>query len=496
MNEATAEHRDQQAKGIPFEITYRNVVGNILEKYFLHVVITLAALVWFLAPKELRFSDPAEYLMLANDLLNILNWDMDYPFEHRFSLLVIQWLSMELFGNGSFGMFLPQFLLFAGMLMVIGKSCQTVQGKTFAFVIAFAMFPYTLDIYPDLGAAVFMFFSVLLLARARDKHDGVLASVCMMIAFLFKMTAYYLAVPVLLVFCFDAMRRELNRFHLAFVLTSIGIGIGYLLFYQIGYGDALARLRTASDLSDGFLWSTGDTVSLLRRLFFNPPAEFLSHYGVALILTIVASYYLYKSNRSNQLMIAYLFGSMFLFTFGSSSFSSWQPLPFEDRMMLFAIPAFAFLSGRLIDALMKQQHLESVVRLLLLSSLTLIAHDSFSEVLKQVARPVLSNREQVRLEVIKDSDLPVILAEDKTRRMLHIYSDFNQSIEERLRVCPDLSVLHAPEKYAYLIDREQAAFLNSAYGAVNCTAELEQFIADQNITVLVDNSELLYARNL
>ena len=495
MNEAIVESKELQAESTSLRLTCSTVIRNVLEHYYLHVVLALTALIWFVAPKELTFSDPAEYLLLANDLSNILNWDMDYPFEHRLSLLSIQWLSLELFGFGALGMFLPQFLMFAGVLTVVGKSCQTLQGKTFAIVIAFAMFPYTLDIFPDLGAAVFMFFTVLLLARAQGARDGVLASVCMMIAFLFKMTAYYLAIPILLVLGIDAMRRKLNRFHFAFLLTSSGLGICYLLFYQIGYGDALARLRTASELSDGFLWSTADTVSLLRRLLFNPPSEFLSHYGVALILTIVASYYLYKSNRSNRLMIAYLLGSMFLFTFGSSSLSSWQPLPFEDRMLLFAIPAFAFLSGRFVDVLMTRRQLDSVVPLLLVCSLTFIAHDSFSDVVKKVSRPVLSSREHVRHDVIRDSNLPVILAEDRTQRFLQIYSDFNTSIEERLRVCPDLTVLQSPEKYAYLIDREQAAFLNRAYGENVCVAELEQFIADQNITVLVDNAEMLYARN-
>lgn len=496
MNEAMAEPGDLQASKKTVRPIGSNMFRDVLEQYYLHLMLALAALIWFIAPKELTFSDPAEYLLLANDLDNVLNWDMDYPFEHRLSLLGIQWLSLELFGNGAFGMFLPQFLLFAGMLLVIGKSCHTPQGKTFAFIIAFAMYPYTLDIFPDLGASVFMFFSVLLLARARGINDGVLASVCMMTAFLFKMTAYYLAIPILLVLCIDAMRRELNRFHLAFLLTSAGLVICYLLFYQIGYGDALARLRTANDLSDSsFLWSTRDTISLLRRLFFNPPAEFLSHYGAALILTIVASYYLYRSNRSNRLMIAYLLGSIFLFTFGSSSFSSWQPLPFKDRMLLFAIPAFAFLSGRFVDVIMRRRQLDSAARLLLVCSLAFIAHDSFTEILKKVARPVLSNREQVRLEVVRDSNLPVILAEDMTRRLLQIYANFDQSIEKRLRVCPDLSALQSPEKYAYLIDREQATFLNGAYGTEHCAAELEQFIAKQNITVLVNNAELLYARN-
>ena len=495
MNEAMVETTNPQVKRTPSRLTYSDLITGFLEQYYLHLVLTLATLIWFIAPKELKFSDPAEYLLLANDLGNILNWDMNYPFEHRLSLLGIQWMSLELFGIGKLGMFLPQFLLFAGVLMVIGMSCQTLLGKTFAFIIAFAMFPYTLDIFPDLGAAVFMFFTVLLLAKAQGTRDGVLASVCMMIAFLFKMTAYYLAIPIVLVLCFDAIRRELNRFHFAFLLTSIGLGICYLLFYQIGYGDALARLRTASDLSDSFLWSTGDPISLLRRLLFNPPTEFLSHYGIALILTIIASFYLYRSNRSNRLMIAYLFGSMLLFTFGSSSLSSWQPLPFRDRMLLFAIPAFAFLSGRFVDVLMTRQLVDTVVRLLLLSSLTLIAHNSFSEVLKKVARPILSNREQVRLEIIQERNLSVILAEHQTQRFLRIYTDFNQSIGERLQVCPDLSVLQSPKKYAYLIDREKAAFQSSAYGKEDCTAELEQFIVEQNITVLVDNAELLYARN-
>jgi len=92
-------------------------------------------------------------------------------------------------------------------------------------------------------------------------------------------------------------------------------------------------------------------------------------------------------------------------------------------------------------------------------------------------------------------NLPVILAEDHTPRYLGIYSNFSQSIGDRMQVCPDLSVLQSPEQYAYLIDREKAAFLSRVYGTEVCTAELEQFIAEQNITVLVDNTELLYAHN-
>lgn len=466
-----------------------------LTRYFLLFVLSLTALVWMILPKQLVFSDPAEYLLLASDLTNLLSWDMDYPFEHRLSLLFVHWLSMEWFGTNAFGVFLPQFLLFASVLLVLNRCCHTLQGKIFAFAVAFALFPYTLEVFPDLGASVFMFYVVLLLAKPQGARSGVLASLLMLVAFCFKMTAYYLAVPVLLVLVIDAARRKFGRFHVALVLTSIAIALAYLLFYQLGYGDALARLRTASDLSDTFLWSTHETIALLRRLFVIPPGEFLSGYGVALVFAMVASVYLFKTGRSNRLMIVYVFASMLLFTFGSSSFSSYQPLPFFDRMLLFAIPPFAYLSGRFVDLLVTRGLHDRAARALMVCTLVFIAHHSFLEVAKKVVLSELSEKESVRQAVIKDGDHPVIVAEDRTRRMMQIYSGFDASILDRFHVCPDLTSLENPESYAFMIDRERAGFLAESYGTAVCAQELEAFIEQQGITVRVDNATMLYAYN-
>jgi len=462
---------------------------------FVLIVLSLLALIWLVLPKQLVFSDPAEYLLLASDLSNILSWDMDYPFEHRLSLLILHWVSMEWFGTNSFGVFFPQFLLFASVLLVLNRCCHTLQGKVFAFAIAFALFPYTLEVFPDMGAAVFMFYVVLLLAKPQGAINGVFASVLMLIAFCFKMTAYYLAVPVLLVLILDTVRRRFGSFHLAFILTSAALGVAYLLFYQLGYGDALARLHTASDLSDTFLWSTHQTFDLVRRLFVIPPGEFLAAYGVAMLFSMVASVYLFGRNRSNRLMIVYVFSSLLFFTFGSSSLSSYQPLPFFDRMLLFAIPPFAFLSGRFVDLLVTRGLNERAARAMMLCALVFICHHSLLEVAKKVVLGELSQKETVRQHVSKDVDRQVIVAENRTRRMIQIYSGFDASESERFHVCPDLSSLENPENYVFMIDRERADFLKESYGTAGCSGALEAFIAEHGITVRVDNEDMLYAYN-
>ena len=63
MNEAMVETSNLQVKRMPIRLIYSDIIHSFLEKYYLHVVLALAALTWFIAPKELKFSDPAEYLL-------------------------------------------------------------------------------------------------------------------------------------------------------------------------------------------------------------------------------------------------------------------------------------------------------------------------------------------------------------------------------------------------------------------------------------------------
>ncbi|MFK7860432.1 MAG: hypothetical protein AB8B64_16555 [Granulosicoccus sp.] len=68
-----------------------------LTQHFVLLVLRLIALVWMILPKQLVFSDPAEYLLMASDLKNLQKnlLNLDYPFEHHLSLLFAHWFSLE-----------------------------------------------------------------------------------------------------------------------------------------------------------------------------------------------------------------------------------------------------------------------------------------------------------------------------------------------------------------------------------------------------------------
>lgn len=102
-------------------------------------------------------------------------------------------------------------------------------------------------------------------------------------------------------------------------------------------------------------------------------------------------------------------------------------LPFFDRLLLFAIPPFAFLLGRFVDLLVTRGLHDWAVRTLMICSLALIAYHSFVEIAKKVVLSELSHKELERRAVIDELDGPVILAENRMPRLMQIYNGFGAS---------------------------------------------------------------------
>ncbi|MDU8946134.1 glycosyltransferase family 39 protein [Ovoidimarina sediminis] len=473
------------------------------ERIDIYISLTTAVVLWVAYPKLYVFSDPSAYLALAHDLPSISQWNFDSPFHHRLGLVAMHWISFQVFGVNEWSAFLPQFLLFSLILICVLQKVSTCFGKAYAIVTLYLLMPQAVTVFPDLGASAFMFLAILGLERRERWFQGAGFASAAFVAFLFKMTAAFVAVPFLIILIADAakIRRGVAFpfiFYVWTIVTSATLLLLYFAFMKALTGDPLARLNAVEAVADAHLWTVSDSGDLVRRLLIEPVGFFWGYAGGAFLLAIIGSIRAISVCDRDRTIALYFLTGLFLFVFSSVSLSIYQPLPLADRMVAFLIPPLAVLSANLLPHLAQGLQMNRAGSNIMLGCLLFFAvHQTAVPIALEAYYRIKSNLNSARHfisdQMLKDPNLILVLSEPRTASRMNIYFQYEDVDEDRFVVCPASKEFEGISRPIVFIDREISSFLRDSYGEKECSLELESLTREVGLSILFDTSRVFLA---
>ena len=313
---------------------------------------------WLRFPHNYTISDPWLYayhahLVAAGTFFKTLS--VPNVFAQRFGVLLPVALVYALFGVTPETTALVPLLAGLTILFVIWRVLPKAAALP-GVICTLTCVPFlrgTTELFPDLIASALMMISVLMLSRRLDAPDsrsaqllragiGVLAWFAAVLA---KETACW-ALPVwagaLLV---DAWRRRgpvLKWFHAPALLFGGLLSLGYLWFCAHFFGDALSRLHGIEELTGRHTWAIHKPAQLATRLTSGAAHFFWDEYGLLLVAAVPGLLLLPDKLR---IWAFYTATTVLCYWFGSTSLSSYQPLPTSWRMTLPCAPGFCIAAG-------------------------------------------------------------------------------------------------------------------------------------------------------
>ncbi len=305
-------------------------------------------------------SDPVAYAEIAHRLASGGEaFTTRHPFEMRIGLTVPVALFYKLFGVSVFVSNLPCFLAALGIVIVAYAAAPTPRAKLFALVFSAAsvtLVRHSAILLPDLPCGALMAASVLGLARragpngARWLAGGMIAAVA---AFLVKESAIWLAPIWTYAVIADGRehgaRSTFERYRAALVVGAVSV-IAYLVLCAIVWGSPLARLHGVDEVSAEHTWAMAGKsgAEWLARLAWQPPILFAKLFGFALVPAVIALVIVRGPARVWVVAAAVI---ALFFWFGSSSLTSYSPLPVRPRMVLPLLPCVLVLAAHGADGL-------------------------------------------------------------------------------------------------------------------------------------------------
>ena len=483
--------------------------------------------VWLLYPKLYSFTgDPPLYMHLAYAMEEMAGWDMGHPFPHRLGLLLPHYLVYRLFGFNQFSAFLPQLGFLLLMLFIVLRCCSGLPQKTVAALALFALIPWAAVLWPDLGAASFMFLALFMLDRRRQGKfsgalsgtlSGALFSLAAFYAFLIKAIAGFLVLPYLLMLGTDLHRRyrladvqAAMGFHRAALLSGGALMAAYLLFYHYVFGDAFSRFNTINAMGDSHIWAIQGMDAYLHRFFVQPVQAFGDVFGIVFLLALAQAVVTFIKRDGSRLTAFYLLAGTLFAVFAPTSLSAWQPLPLtvhadSGRHLLFLAPAAALLAGQLVGSWLTRAYPSRVslsrdwaiaLRALAAVCVLLIAYQSALKVARVYDSPELRVDQARRAAMRGLAENPraeLILSTEREHYNFIFYMRFDRSLYARVHRCDTGPISDPDEDAIVYIDKPFSAFLLSAYGQAHCNEELMAQMRAQGIAPLIDGPRLYLA---
>lgn len=333
---------------------------------FLLVSCVLYVVLWSVGPQRFIASDPLSYSRLAFQLAegDFFDQPANDVFCHRLGVLVPVSLLYRVFGVHLITTNLWPLCAALIVLVVVWCAARSTAAKASAVLLAFATIPLfeaSISLYPDIIATAFMALSTLALA-CRSRVIGswfiqillpTVAVASLFLAFLAKLSAYWVLPLWLLAFVADYRERNfdlLRRFYVPVAVIGIGLGLSYLVMCEFLWGDPLARFRVIQELTGKHTWSWGDAsgLELANRLTLSAGRFFFTAFGP---VTVFALFGLLVVPKELRIWAGYTCLTVLFFWFGTTSFASYEPLKLSPRMALPALPGFCILGGHFISRL-------------------------------------------------------------------------------------------------------------------------------------------------
>jgi hypothetical protein len=136
--------------------------------------------------------------------------------------------------------------------------------------------------------------------------------------------------------------------YLPAVVVLAGLAAGYAALCARLWGDPLARFHGVEDLTYGHAWTLhGQPVSAwIHRLTWQP-ARLIATMFQATLIPVMAAPWLVRGRDRIWWVSTAMFG--LLYWLGSTSFSSYSPLPISERMVLPVLPGIIVLAALASD---------------------------------------------------------------------------------------------------------------------------------------------------
>lgn len=346
------------------DITNRN------NDYLFIIVILLVVICSYLNQQGVRLSD--QYLY-AKNAYNIANGDFYISpsvFYNRFGVTLPTAVFIKFFGFNYYIITLWPLFSFLLLLFATYKfSLKFAPNYVNYIVLLMALNPLLLkqsaDLLPDLIMMSFSTISIYLLFWVTNSQDSItqnikvalMFTISFFIATLAKETTVYLIPFVVFVLVYNLKKRINLSFWIFTILFSIILGGVYLGGYKYFTGDILYRLNgIEQEHNISTVWSYHN--SSLGELFYRisiGPLIFLftSHYfSFYLFLGILSIGKLNKHffkkiylNCFKHFFTIYFLYLLLIHWLGSTSLSSFNPLPLVARMWILLIPPLCLLAG-------------------------------------------------------------------------------------------------------------------------------------------------------
>jgi len=334
--------------------------------FLLGIVLGLSVFFFFWAHSGYNFSDDFKYAKLANDISQDQFVLTRHTFENRLGVTVPTALSYLLFGVNRYSVTLWPFLC---SLMAIGcvfVALERYVGVKTAFIASFLLavnplqIAYASRLFPDLIMSTWMLFSVVALDWGRRSNSakqarnyGIACASCFWIAFVAKMGAVWVLPFLTVVAARDVLRRKHLTLWCWIVGTGLGLGVLFLATYFYVTGDPLYRIHGIKEAHNLTQWSFHDRTAMeyFRRLTYMPILGLFERtsYGILFCLSLpgLVVFFRKRADKSSeiQLWVGYFLVLFFMIWFGTTSPSSYNPLPVNERFWHPLLAPLAILAG-------------------------------------------------------------------------------------------------------------------------------------------------------
>jgi 4-amino-4-deoxy-L-arabinose transferase-like glycosyltransferase len=321
------------------------------------LLLVSASVLAFFYHRGITLSDEYLYTLHAFQLSEGVFELSPSAFHNRFGMLVPMAALIKCFGPSPYVYTLWPLLCF--LLLITGTAVILPQKNRIWALLLLVLNPILLqfaaDVSHDLVMTTFGTLAIWVLWKVRQSPGSrpiaraALFSTLLFFAALTKL-AIILLVPFILLIAIQDLRAGQN---IRFWIWATGIGILLISVLLLGYawytGDPFYRWHGIEQEHNISPWSYygKSRQEIILRLSIYPPAFFLQSPGIGIPL-ILGLFWVRKFDlrlrRFPDFLWAYLLTILITHWFGSTSFSSYNPLLLTERMWLLLLPPASLLS--------------------------------------------------------------------------------------------------------------------------------------------------------
>ena len=347
-------------------------------RLMLFAFITINIGLWLLTPQDFFASDQWSYAERAYNISNSFKFG-DFIFDHRLGLLLPTALFFKIFGVSIHSANLLPLLSLIMIIIIVWLSIPNSYGKFLGMcLVTFLLSTESLDLFPDIICTSFMTLSNYFLINRHYalRKYAYLSTLFLFLAFLTKLSFYYVF-PLWVYFIHsdiaDGKIEQSKSFYFFAILFGLFLGILYLSFCYITWGDFFARFKITNAFGTKHLWSFESylNVEFLKRLTIKPLIFLLSNFY---FLPLILCFAIFEKKIAKDWAL-HTFSCIFFIWFGSVSFTSYQPMPLSFRMFVPIVPGLIIVVSNFIAIkILNNKHSRLIVFIIFILLLDIHAH--------------------------------------------------------------------------------------------------------------------------